>query len=1021
MKANTINMLRYWRNSLVDGYRLQDLKYAVDIDQEALESGELNSETASKLRVLYREAANTRQDAGNDAETLDSGLPVLVCPIRMSARYGHYQERTSGDKEIIPLWIPALLDNDGRISPRQDHLPWITRNLLEPTTKPGMTIGDIKDIEEFLTRHDQDGIFDSWRNLMQFATDMLKAIPGAKDSLSDFLLQNQSYIMPDIEVRNAAWNAICTLDYLIADESAPSLLQRYASVFDMPEKPTLVPNEHLNVSIQHYGQMGRKFPLAPSQREALHHFLRTDDGEILAVNGPPGTGKTTLLHSIIATMWVKAALNKDWPPIIIAASANNQAVKNIIDSLEIVIGDDSMSMRWIPKVKSYGLYCPSDAAMQQSSEQYQHASPYGSRFPATNGFPGKVEDPAFVGSAGKYYLERVSEYAGKPISTVKEAVELLHQQLADNINDIKNELTGYQKLCETQEMAECYTQDLLRKYQLTPACDIIGTLISYRFICENNIPILNSRLLSTNLIVQDVEARHRDASKQLNAIPTKIGFMDVIAELVKPKKFKKRDALLSVISDCKKKIDTCKSQAVQIQCTLDKNKKQLAMLNIDIAKLKETYAAMQQTPEPIQSLYQRLDTENRHKSFLLATHYWEGRWLLETRKMQDLSNRKDYLEPTDRLIRKWRRYSMLTPVIVSTLYVAPALFTAKQDGRNYEPVLECADLLIIDEAGQSPPELAAATFALAKKAVVVGDILQIEPVYSVNRYVDQGNLIRHGIIKDRTEYAEAHTKGLTSSGGSVMAVCHRACQYWLSYEDGEKYPDRGMFLREHHRCLDGLIGFCNFLAYGGRLVPLRGNEIRPGGLPQFCYLDVQGRSVRAGSSRKNEREAIAILDWLLMNRQRILHTYGGESFKQIVAVLTPFTAQRKYFLRTLANEKYKSLRGITVGTIHALQGAERDVVIFSPVYTREDGDPGSFFFNRDIRMLNVAVSRAREAFAVIGDMQTFRNSKGPAGLLAQSLFAEANDLRLQTLMPGGSLLQIAGTGTDQLGCFATAE
>ncbi len=86
-------------------------------------------------------------------------------------------------------------------------------------------------------------------------------------------------------------------------------------------------------------------------------------------------------------------------------------------------------------------------------------------------------------------------------------------------------------------------------------------------------------------------------------------------------------------------------------------------------------------------------------------------------------------------------------------------------------------------------------------------------------------------------------------------------------------------------------------------------------------------------------------------------------------------------------------RGITFGTIHALQGAERDVVIFSPVYTKEDGEPGEFFFNSDIRMLNVAVSRAREAFVVMGDMEVFKNSGGPAGLLAKYLFSnEANSL-----------------------------
>ena len=239
----------------------------------------------------------------------------------------------------------------------------------------------------------------------------------------------------------------------------------------------------------------------------------------------------------------------------------------------------------------------------------------------------------------------------------------------------------------------------------------------------------------------------------------------------------------------------------------------------------------------------------------------------------------------------------------------------------------------------------------------MGDVLQIEPVYSVTRYVDQGNLIRQGIINDRSGYAEAHSKGIASSGGSVMAVCHRACPYWPSYDNGEKYPDRGMFLREHHRCLDRLISFCNQLAYGGRLVPLRGNDTKPGGLPQFCYLDVYGKSVRSGSSRKNEKEANAILDWLLMNRNRIQDTYG-KPLKNLVAVLTPFTAQKRYFVQALRTEKYRSLSGIIFGTIHALQGAERDIVIFSPVYTRDDGDTGEMFFNKDIRMLNVAVAAA---------------------------------------------------------------
>ena len=392
MKTDPLNLIKYWRNSLVDGYRLQDLKYAIEIAPEVLESGEIADEIASRLKALYDEAANITREHGRDTESLKDDLPVLVCPIRMTPRYSHYQERTAGDREIIPLWVPALL-SDGKLSPRPDHLPWITRSLLEPTTKPGVTIGDIKDLEEFLSTRDQGDVLDSWQNLMQFATDMLEAIPGAKDSLSEYVLQKQSYIMPDAEVRNAARNAICTLDYLIATDSVPPLLHRYANVFDAPEKPILNGEEHLAAGMNHYGQMGCKFPLAISQRESLHHFFKIGDGGILPVNGPPGTGKTTLLHSIVASLWVKAAVLKDSPPIIVAVSANNQAVRNIIDSLAKAMDDDYLlAKRWIPKVRSYGLYCPSDAATKQdASDQYQHASPYGSRFPATSGFPGKVE------------------------------------------------------------------------------------------------------------------------------------------------------------------------------------------------------------------------------------------------------------------------------------------------------------------------------------------------------------------------------------------------------------------------------------------------------------------------------------------------------------------------------------------------------------------------------------------------------------------------------------------------------
>ena len=75
---------------------------------------------------------------------------------------------------------------------------------------------------------------------------------------------------------------------------------------------------------------------------------------------------------------------------------------------------------------------------------------------------------------------------------------------------------------------------------------------------------------------------------------------------------------------------------------------------------------------------------------------------------------------------------------------------------------------------------------------------------------------------------------------------------------------------------------------------------------------------------------------------------------------------------------------MTVGTVHALQGAERPVIIFSPVYSK---DADGSFIDSSSSMLNVAVSRAKDSFLVFGDMDVFRAAPQttPRGLLAQFL------------------------------------
>ena len=65
------------------------------------------------------------------------------------------------------------------------------------------------------------------------------------------------------------------------------------------------------------------------------------------------------------------------------------------------------------------------------------------------------------------------------------------------------------------------------------------------------------------------------------------------------------------------------------------------------------------------NLHNWLDTHLRHDLFVLATHYWEGRWLQSVRQdgFDQPGHKESRNEASQR--RKWRRYAMLTPCFVN--------------------------------------------------------------------------------------------------------------------------------------------------------------------------------------------------------------------------------------------------------------------------------------------------------------------------------------------------------------------
>jgi len=412
----------------------------------------------------------------------------------------------------------------------------------------------------------------------------------------------------------------------------------------------------------------------------------------------------------------------------------------------------------------------------------------------------------------------------------------------------------------------------------------------------------------------------------------------------------------------------------------------------------------------LDALDKKADTQIRFAMFRLAVHYWEANWLIECKALGSEFN--DLIRKTGEktVVPRWRRRMMLTPCIVSTFHTLPYHMICKAFNEGHfdeKYMFNFIDLLIVDEAGQVSPEVGGASFSLAKKALVIGDTLQIEPVRSLTGEIDIGNLVNQALIRNNEseEYAQIQNTGRSVVNGSVMHIAQSASRY---HYQPEMQP--GMFLREHRRCFKEIISFCNDLCYQGVLEPKRGNAKKNPVFPPFGYLHIDGRAEqRAGGSRFNALEAETIACWLQEKRLQ-LEAEFGDALENIVGIVTPFSAQVYEIQQACYKKGIKTGKDqgeLTVGTVHALQGAARKVVIFSPVYSRHH-DGG--FIDGSASMLNVAVSRAKDSFLVFGDMDVIAASPAskPRGVLAKYLFKDKRNELIFALQKRKDLLARCG-------------
>jgi superfamily I DNA and/or RNA helicase len=88
-----------------------------------------------------------------------------------------------------------------------------------------------------------------------------------------------------------------------------------------------------------------------------------------------------------------------------------------------------------------------------------------------------------------------------------------------------------------------------------------------------------------------------------------------------------------------------------------------------------------------------------------------------------------------------------------------------------------------------------------------------------------------------------------------------------------------------------------------------------------------------------------------------------------VGIISPYRAQVDYLRRQLRKrEFFKPFRHlVTVNTVDGFQGQERDIILISMVRANDEGQIG---FLRDLRRMNVAITRARMKLIIVGNAAT---------------------------------------------------
>ena len=199
----------------------------------------------------------------------------------------------------------------------------------------------------------------------------------------------------------------------------------------------------------------------------------------------------------------------------------------------------------------------------------------------------------------------------------------------------------------------------------------------------------------------------------------------------------------------------------------------------------------------------------------------------------------------------------------------------------------------------------------------------------------------------------------------------------------ENKPEVVTLLKMQYRMNEEIMRFSSSWFYGNQVesapevkyrsildfdIPMTWIDTSQFEIPEESNLTFKEQFVGESFGRINKAEAELTLLTLetyfnKIGKQRILDE------RLDVGIISPYRAQVQYLRRQIKKKEwakpYRQL--ISVNTVDGFQGQERDIILISLVRANDDGQIG---FLRDLRRMNVAITRARMKLIILGDAST---------------------------------------------------